>query len=466
MTLSFKPDVSSETDTRGGEEEFTPPTITITPSVQDAIFPTEENEDERFHMEVEEEREQQRIDFTKLVAGRQKRGAWGKRKHVPTVEAKAYRITTDTEINCRGIGMTQLPIIHNLEATKLDAAENNIQSITPDVFSGLPNLDTLDLSKNNLYDESFSQNPLSNLTFLKRLNLDGNQLTRIPSLPPSLEELKINNNQLNSLTPHCFEGLKNLWNLELQGNILHEASVSPETFRPIKKLLYLQLDHNRFRSLPQGLPSSLKRLDMNDNLIDEVTEEVVRDCFHLRALNLSHNLLHEQAVAHHAWTHLKALEVLDLSYNRFTSVPMNLPRRLSNLTLQHNDISQIPAFAFRHLQPGLQSLRLSHNSLSNEGAERVSFVGTYRSLVELLLDNNHLGEIPLSVRQYKKLQVLRLENNHIRLVRKWGVCHPRNPGSTLTSVHLENNLMEVERIPPNAFSCLADAGGLVLYPQQ
>lgn len=43
-------------------------------------------------MEVEEEREQQKIDFTKLVAGRQKRGAWGKRKHVPTVEAKAYRI--------------------------------------------------------------------------------------------------------------------------------------------------------------------------------------------------------------------------------------------------------------------------------------------------------------------------------------------------------------------------------------
>lgn len=56
------------------------------------MFSEEENEDEHFIMEAEEEKEQQRTDFTKLVAGRQKRGTWGKRKHAPTVEAKAYRI--------------------------------------------------------------------------------------------------------------------------------------------------------------------------------------------------------------------------------------------------------------------------------------------------------------------------------------------------------------------------------------
>ncbi|XP_035513200.1 extracellular matrix protein 2 [Morone saxatilis] len=145
---------------------------------------------------------------------------------------------------------------------------------------------------------------------------------------------------------------------------------------------------------------------------------------------------------------------------------MNLPRCLRKLTLQHNNISYIPAFAFRHLRPGLQSLCLSHNDLRNEGMERVSFVGTYRSLSELLLDNNRLEDVPRCVRQFKNLQVLRLDNNQIRLLRKWGVCHPRNSGSTLASIHLENNLLEVERIPPNAFSCLADAQGLVLYPQQ
>lgn len=53
-----------------------------------------------------------------------------------------------------------------------------------------------------------------------------------------------------------------------------------------------------------------------------------------------------------------------------------------------------------------------------------------------------------------------------RVLKKWGVCHPRNSGSTLASLHLENNLLEVERIPPDAFTCLSDAQGLVLYPQQ
>ncbi|TKS77666.1 Extracellular matrix protein 2 [Collichthys lucidus] len=180
--------------------------------------------------------------------------------------------TADREISCKGIGLTHLPIIHNLLATNLDVAENNIRVIAPEDFSGLLNLDTLDLSNNKLDDESFSQNPLSNLTFLKKLNLDGNQLTRIPVLPPSLEELKINNNKLSALTPLCFNGLMKLLNLELEENTLHEGSVSSEAFRPLERLLSLQLDNNRFRSLPLGLPPSLQELEISKNLIEEVRE--------------------------------------------------------------------------------------------------------------------------------------------------------------------------------------------------
>lgn len=111
---------------------------------------------------------------------------------------------------------------------------------------------------------------------------------------------------------------------------------------------------------------------------------------------------------------LRSLEALDLSYNKFTSVPMHLPRCLNKLSLQHNHISHIAAFTFRHMRSTLQSLRLSHNALSDEGMERVSFVGTYRSLGELLLDNNRLGEVPRCIQQFKNLQVLRLDNNQIR----------------------------------------------------
>lgn len=47
---------------------------------------------------------------------------------------------------------------------------------------------------------------LQNLTKLRRLNLDGNNFTKVPALPPSLVELKINDNKLSGLTPHSFKG--------------------------------------------------------------------------------------------------------------------------------------------------------------------------------------------------------------------------------------------------------------------
>ena len=46
-----------------------------------------------------------------------------------------------------------------------------------------------------------------NLTSLRKLNLDGNQISRVPAaLPPSLVELKMNRNMLSALTPHSFTG--------------------------------------------------------------------------------------------------------------------------------------------------------------------------------------------------------------------------------------------------------------------
>ena len=77
-------------------------------------------------------------------------------------------------------------------------------------------------------------------------------------------------------------------------------------------------------------------------------------------------------------------------------------------------MAHIPAFSLRHLRPGLRTLRLSHNALGDRGVAHVSFVGAYRSLTELHLDDNGLTAVPLCVRQFKNLQALRLDGNHIR----------------------------------------------------
>lgn len=54
--------------------------------------------------------------------------------------------------------------------------------------------------------------PMQNLTKLKRLNLDGNQLTLIPALPSSLRELKLNDNNLAGLQRQSFRGMRPLTN--------------------------------------------------------------------------------------------------------------------------------------------------------------------------------------------------------------------------------------------------------------
>lgn len=49
---------------------------------------------------------------------------------------------------------------------------------------------------------------------LKKLDLDSNRLSGVPALPPSVEVLKMNNNELSTLSPHCLSGKAPfLWNV-------------------------------------------------------------------------------------------------------------------------------------------------------------------------------------------------------------------------------------------------------------
>lgn len=57
---------------------------------------------------------------------------------------------------------------------------------------------------------------------------------------------------------YCVQGLNRLVTLEMEGNNLSEANVSPLTFKPLMSLSYLRLGRNKFRIIPQGLPASIE----------------------------------------------------------------------------------------------------------------------------------------------------------------------------------------------------------------
>ncbi|KAM5145921.1 extracellular matrix protein 2-like [Mantella aurantiaca] len=384
--------------------------------------------------------------------------------HIPSLPSGC--LLSEFTIACGNTKMTYLPLMTDLGLKTLYLAENEISKLPARAFAGLPNLEWLDLSKNKLDDSGLAFDVFKNLTKLKRLNLDGNRLSALPLLPSSLQELKVNDNNLRELNRHSFRGLSNLLNLEMEGNGFHDGNVSPLSFKPLKNLIYLRLNRNQFRAVPSGLPSTVQELHLDNNRIEAVHEGILNKTLNLSIIALSNNRLMEDGIAPRAWIHLMNVESLDLSHNRMVHVPSFLPRGLKQLILHHNHIERIPGYVFAHMKPGLEFLHLSHNHLRDDGIHAVSFFGLYKSLTELLLDNNYMQSIPRGIINLKSLQVLRLSFNKIRYVPLNSICDTRiSEDSNLVSVHLENNYINRRHIPPTAFSCIKTYYSIVLRPQ-
>lgn len=82
-----------------------------------------------------------------------------------------------------------------------------------------------------------------NLTKLKRLNLDGNRLTALPLLPSSLQELKVNDNNLQELSRHSFRGEES--NMQKKKTHLQQIFIK----QYIRKRIYLLYISKWYKSL-------------------------------------------------------------------------------------------------------------------------------------------------------------------------------------------------------------------------
>ncbi|XP_057575736.1 extracellular matrix protein 2 isoform X2 [Hippopotamus amphibius kiboko] len=370
-------------------------------------------------------------------------------------------------ISCISADLTQIPPLTAPEITSLELIGNSITSIPDGAFNGLPNLERLDLSKNNISSSGIGPKAFKLLKNLIRLNMDGNNLVAIPSeLPSTLEELKINENNLQVIDEESLSDLNQLVTLELEGNNLSETNVNSLAFKPLKSLSYLRLGRNKFRIIPQGLPASVEELYLENNQIEEITEISFNHTRKINVIVLRYNKIEENRIAPLAWINQENLESIDLSYNKLYHVPSYLPKSLLHLVLIGNQIERIPGYVFGHMEPGLEYLYLSFNKLVDDGIDRVSFYGAYHSLRELFLDHNQLKSIPPGVQEMKALHFLRLNNNKIRNILPEQICNAEeDDDSSLEHLHLENNYIKTREISSYAFSCIRSYSSVVLKPQ-
>ncbi|XP_051027042.1 extracellular matrix protein 2 isoform X2 [Acomys russatus] len=370
-------------------------------------------------------------------------------------------------ISCIHAAFTQIPPITAPQVTSLELVGNSIISIPDEAFNGLPNLERLDLSRNNITSSGIGPKAFKFLKKLMRLNMDGNNLVHIPSeLPSTLEELKINDNNLQVISEKSLSDLNQLVTLELEGNNLSEINVDPLAFKSLKSLSYLRLGKNKFRIIPQGLPASIEELYLENNQIEEITEICFNHTRKITMIVLRYNKIEESRIAPLAWINQENLESIDLSYNKLYHVPSYLPKSLLHLVLIGNQIERIPGYVFGHMEPGLEYLYLSFNRLSDDGVDLVSFYGAYHSLRELFLDHNDLKSIPPGIGEMRALHFLRLNNNKIRNILPEQICNvEEDEDLALEHLHLENNYIRIREISSYAFSCIRLYSSIVLKPQ-
>jgi Leucine-rich repeat (LRR) protein len=187
---------------------------------------------------------------------------------------------------------------------------------------------------------------LSTLTQLERLDVGGNHLTHLPTLPPSLRELYVDDNQLPHLSP-----LPPLTVLDANRNHLTHLP-------PLTDLAFAYLAENRLTTLPAL--RNVRYLNVSDNPLatlalsaDAGVRELRAERIQLRALALDGlTELRELALRGNQLTQLPDaiatlahLRILDLRGNRLDDLPSALRALpLAKLDLRWNPLRMRPAW--------------------------------------------------------------------------------------------------------------------------
>ncbi|KAG7483663.1 hypothetical protein MATL_G00040760 [Megalops atlanticus] len=127
----------------------------------------------------------------------------------------------------------------------------------------------------------------------------------------------------------------NIRTLNLSHNRLQDLDGLLSHFAHLRTL---DVSHNRLSRLPPDLPRALWELLASGNRLRLLDKNHTAYQWNLRALDLSANELERVVFINNT---LPALRFLNLSHNRFWTVPTNMPHNLETVDLSHNFLVQI-----------------------------------------------------------------------------------------------------------------------------
>ena len=168
----------------------------------------------------------------------------------------------------------------------LEINDNNLKSF-PDSIQFMKCLTELVAQRNQI--DSLPTH-FSAMKSLVSLNLSENKLSSLKHLEGlnHLQKLVVKNNQISHIDKDVISSWTSLRHLELDGNLLTEISSSIEALA--KTLIVLCVSHNAIRALPSTIGSltSLKRLNLRFNSIECIPASISK-CTNLTKLLLHGN---------------------------------------------------------------------------------------------------------------------------------------------------------------------------------
>ena len=358
-------------------------------------------------------------------------------------------------VDCKRKGLKHIPNVTNLHDTvihRLFLDGNRIQEVESNQFQGV-----------KIKGIQFSDNPLMDIAndafagledTLEFLSLQRTHLAEVPSAALSslsnLVTLDMSGvSPLMVLWSGEFQGLSSLEVLWLKGVAL--IQVEEDAFAGLDSLKVLRMDSCGLHYLPTSINKHLPKLrylHLDQNTIDYIPDNAFQNLPELETLTLTANRLAggPNYLSNDAFSGLRNLKELDLSFNEFYSVPHHsfAPlKKVERLRLSDSVISEIHPQSF-HGMDALKELDLGGNkiSLSHEVLRDV------KDTLEVL----RIGRTGLTwdtfpheiIRNLSSLQELDLEGNEFAHV-------PADAFSGIKAKTISLMYCGIQHTEPNAF---------------
>lgn len=344
----------------------------------------------------------------------------------------------------------------NLKVLWIGSASRLI-SIASGAFARLPNLEELSLIRYNL--PSIDPNIFTGLNKLKLLDWRSSAITTINSNNfaklTSLTKLNLEYSfKLISVEKNGFSGLVNLKELVLT-YAKSLASVGPKAFLGLHNLELLdmtinyipKIDYDTFASL-----TKLKKLVMSHSrALSTITPTALKHLPNLEELDLQYSNLHD--IESITFTGLSKLKKLNLASNKFTHLRAYTFKELTSLEELDisalRNLSSIESNALSGLSK-LQILNLSQNPIMPIHSE--CFTGLDKLSELYLNDSENITDIePNTFKYLTNLKVLNFANNKLSTI----APHMFEELANLEELSLENST-NLTLIEPNAFEKLTN----------